>query len=143
MGYPKSIYAKVKPKMTKEEALEKAKAEKPKFRTAAERVKSGKIANVIAQMEEIFLAHPDAKLVQGYYGSSVEIRYKEQIPVEERARYILEDDKDRWIFARERAEMKYDDEQHEAEQKELRANRAAFNGTPARHCSCCACSKGV
>jgi hypothetical protein len=139
MAYPKSIYAKVKPKMTKEEALEKAKAEKPKFRQTSERVKSGKIDAVIAQLEKIRVDHPEAKLVQGYYQTSVHIEYKEQIPVEERARYIMQDDLERWRNDRYDAESKYDDDQYELEQKERLANANAA----ARHCSCCACSKGL
>jgi hypothetical protein len=139
MGYPKSVYSKVKPKMTQEEALEKAKAEKPKFRTNSERVKSGKIDTVIAQLEKIKAGHPEAKLVQGYYGSSVEIQYREQIPAEERVRRILSDDRDRWYNDRYRAESKYDDAQWEAEQK---AAKTATANT-ARHCSCCACSRGL
>lgn len=143
MGYPKSVYAKVKPKMTKDEALEKAKAEKPKFRTKEVRIKSGKIANVIEQFEGIFLDHPEAKLVQGYYSSQMHIEYREQIPVEDRAQEILYNDRIRWNDARYDAESKWDDDQYELEQKALRADRAAFSANTPRHCSCCACSKGL
>jgi hypothetical protein len=139
MGYPKSIYAKVKPKMTKDEALEKAKAEKPKFRTKEQAFRSGKVANVIQTLTEILAEHPDATVSKQYYGG-MRVVYKEQIPVEERAQYILANDRDRWYEDRYKAESKYDDAVWEAEQK---ARNAAVANTTARHCSCCACSKGL
>lgn len=136
MTYPKSIYAKIKPKMTKEEALAKAQAEKPKFREEAQSVKSGKIASVIQTLTEIMNEHPDAKLVQGYYGGTVEIRYKVQIPVEERVREILRSDKIRYDNARYLAQEKHDEEAYKARRVDASVNAA-------RHCSCCACSRGL
>ena len=140
MAYPKSVYAKVKPKMTKDEALEKAKAEKPKYRNKEVRVKSGALANVIQALTEILSEHPDAKVAQGYYLWRMHVAYKEQIPVEERAQYILSNDRDRWHEDRYKAESKYDDDQYELEREK---SLAAVDLVQSRHCSCCACSKGA